>query len=222
MSVGFSGKECSGVKIVVLADIHGDLKSLYNIEKALSGADVVLVAGDITNFGDAEQAAAVMEVIQKFCKRVLAVPGNCDPASVNAYLTEAGVNLNGHGVCVDSCCFVGVGGAVPSSGSEASFTKALDKAYRQCDGLKSLVVVTHQPAWGTAMDAVAPGRHAGSRAIREFIEHTNAKLAVSGHIHEIIGTGYLGSTTLVNPGPTKEGHYAVVELNGDEVRVRCL
>ena len=210
------------MKIAVLADIHGQVESIYDMEKALSEADVALVAGDITNFGDAAEAEAVMGLIGRFCRRVLAVPGNCDPAAVGAYLTEAGVNLHGRAVCVDSVCFVGVGGALAGAGGEAAFAGVLEQGYRQCDGAKSLVVVTHQPAWGTALDAVAPGRHNGSRAIREFIEQTKPMLAVSGHIHEIVGTDTLGPTTLVNPGPAKQGRYAIIDLNGDEVSVRCL
>lgn len=200
---------------MVLADIHGRVESIVGMKKPLSAADLVLVAGDITDFGDADQAEAVMGLLGQFCGRVLAVSGNCDPPSVGASLTKAGINLHGRAVCIDSWCFVGVGGALSSSVSEAAFAESLEWAYQQCDASKPLVVVTHQPAWGTAMDAVAPGRHAGSRAIREFIERTRPQLAVSGHLHEIIGTDRLGPTTLVNPGPAKQGHYAEIDLDGE-------
>ena len=44
-------KGCSSVKIVVLADIHGSLEPLVRLEKPLSEADVILVAGGIYKFG---------------------------------------------------------------------------------------------------------------------------------------------------------------------------
>jgi len=208
------------LKIVVLADIHGRLDAIYTMETPLSKADIVLAAGDITDFGDAKQAETVIGVLGQFCRRVLAVPGNCDPPSVGAYLIKAGVSLHGQAVCVEGRCFVGVGGALSNVGGETAFAETLDRAYQQCDSSVPLVVVTHQPAWNTTLDTVAAGRHGGSRAIREFIERTRPQLAVSGHFHDLPGTDRLGPTTLVNPGPAKQGHYAEIDLDGGEVRVR--
>ena len=213
------------MKIVVLADIHGSLEPLVRLERPLSEADVVLVAGDITNFGGAEQTQSVIELIGRFAPCVLAVPGNCDPSPVDASLSEAGVSLHGRAVCVDSWWFVGAGGALaglgslPNEAGERLFIETLEKGYAQCGDPSRLVVVTHQPAWNTAMDAVSPGRHVGNRAIRAFIDKARPRLAVSGHIHEIIGSEQLGPTTLVNPGPAKNGRYAEIDLDNN-VHVR--
>ena len=191
-----------------------------------SEADLVLVAGDITNFGGTEQIQAVIDTIKCFAGRILAVPGNCDTPRVDAYLTEAGINLHGKAVCVESWWFVGAGGALPDMGhlpnkaGERLFTEALEQGFSQCDTPQRLVVVTHQPAWNTAMDAVAPGRHTGNRAIRAFIDRTHPRLAVSGHLHDIIGIDRLGPTTLVNPGPAKQGYYAEIDLDDTDVCVR--
>ena len=207
------------MRIVVLSDIHGNLKSLKTLDRPLRQADVVLLAGDITDFGDAGCAAEIVEHIRRRCGRVLAVPGNCDPPPVDRWLTEAGINLHGRAVNIDTWWFIGVGGALPGTGGfpnasgEQLFAEALEGAYSQCGQTDRLVMVSHQPAWQTALDAVAPGRYAGNRAIRTFIDRTHPKLAVSGHIHEIIGTDRLGSTTLVNPGPAKQGRWAQIDLN---------
>ncbi len=214
------------MRIVVLADIHGDLQSLKKLDRPLGQADVVLLAGDITNFGDAGRAAEIVEHIRRRCGRVLGVPGNCDPPPVDRWLTEAGINLHGRAVNIDMWWFIGVGGALSGTGGYANesgeqlFAEVLERAYSQCARTDRLVVVSHQPAWQTALDAVAPGRYAGNRGIRACIDRTQPKLAVSGHVHEIIGTDRLGSTTLVNPGPAKQGRWAQIDLNDADPDVR--
>jgi len=80
---------------------------------------------------------------------------------------------------------------------------------------KPMVLVTHQPAWGTTVDLQASTRHKGSRSVRSFIEDYQPILAVSGHIHEAYGTDQIGSTLLVNPGPFRNGRYATIDINGD-------
>jgi Icc-related predicted phosphoesterase len=77
---------------------------------------------------------------------------------------------------------------------------------------KTLILVTHQPAWNTKLDT-ASDRHTGSRAIRGFIETHQPVLAVSGHMHEAYGTDRIGPTTLVNPGPWRNSRYAVADLS---------
>ena len=78
-----------------------------------------------------------------------------------------------------------------------------------------MVLVTHQPAWGTDVDLQASTRHVGSRSVRLFIEDYQPILAVSGHIHEAYGTDLIGSTLLVNPGPFRNGRYATIDIDGD-------
>jgi len=61
------------------------------------------------------------------------------------------------------------------------------------------VLATHTPPYGTSVDELPDGRHAGSRAIREFIEREQPRLCVCGHIHEGGGREHiLGRTRVVN------------------------
>jgi Icc-related predicted phosphoesterase len=91
----------------------------------------------------------------------------------------------------------------------------LKKKDLQDPGQKPIVLVTHQPAWGTTIDLQASTRHKGSHSVRSFIENHQPILAVSGHIHEAYGTDQIGSTLLVNPGPFRNGRYATIDINGD-------
>lgn len=211
------------MKLIVLADIHGKLKPLERMQAAFAAVDAVLLAGDITDFGDADAARHVIAFIQQSAKRVLAVPGNCDPPAVTDYLAEAGVSIHGQAACIDGVWFVGAGGAISGSGTNVSiqqFADTLERAYAQCRHPQRLAVITHQPAYQTALDAVAPGRHTGNPAVRDFIDRVRPQLAVSGHIHERVGTDIIGATTFVNPGPAKQGRYAHVEWTDSAVAVK--
>ncbi len=211
------------MKLVLLADIHGKLKPLERMGSAFAAADAVVLAGDITDFGDADAAHEVIAFIQKSAKRVLAVPGNCDPPAAATYLMQAGVSVHEQSVCIDGYWFIGVGGSLSGAGTNCSarqFADTLEKAYAQCDHPQRLAVITHQPAYNTALDAVAPGRHTGNPAVRAFIDRVRPQLAVSGHIHELIGTDIIGATTFANPGPAKNGHYAQIEWLHSGIRVQ--
>jgi uncharacterized protein len=75
------------------------------------------------------------------------------------------------------------------------------------------IYVCHAPPHNTALDAVR-GRHAGSKAIREFIETYQPPLTLHGHIHEAPQTSHcyaeqLGRTWAVNPGHDRQQFGAI-------------
>ena len=207
--------------IIALADIHGNLDYLDSARGVLGEADLVLVAGDLTNFGGAGKAGKILAALHSCNRSVYAVAGNCDLSAVDGCLTKEGVNLDCNCVKKDELNFVGVSGS--SSGckifshkpDEERFAKAFEVIQEQTLNDR-FVLVTHQPAYGTNLDIAGSGQHAGSRAIRNFIERTKPMLAVSAHIHESPGVDNIGETKLVNPGPFRNSSYAYIEL-GDKV-----
>ncbi len=76
-----------------------------------------------------------------------------------------------------------------------------------------LILMAHQPPVNTKIDQVSPGRHVGSKAVREFIEKRHPLICFSGHIHEAVGIDSIGGTKLVNPGPLRNGGYAFAEVD---------
>ena len=42
-------------------------------------------------------------------------------------------------------------------------------------------------------------------------------MVLSGHIHEDYGIRYADGTTFVNPGPARDGMYAIIEIDGGAV-----
>jgi hypothetical protein len=76
--------------------------------------------------------------------------------------------------------------------------------------LSPLVLVCHAPPYGTALDQVRPGLHAGSRSVLEFIEKHQPEYFFCGHIHEAEGASIeMGRTRGRNVG--KAGY--LLELN---------
>jgi Icc-related predicted phosphoesterase len=218
------------VRLLVISDIHGQTDMLRRLLMVETKADLMIIAGDITNFGGYESAARVMEPILAKGIPTLAVTGNCDTENVEQYLSDHKINLSGNCFRQGNCTFIGVSGSLPCPGvtpkeyGDDFFENELHKALRQgqcnppMDEVNNLVVVTHQPAYGANVDIVG-GIHRGSQTIRKFIETHKPILAISGHIHEAFGKDSLGPTTLINPGPLKQGRYAIVEIEGHEVRV---
>ena len=85
-------------KLLCITDLHGDSDALERILRAEVGADAVLLGGDLTNFGSANEAQRLIELAGSFCPTVLAVAGNCDSPAIEARLTQLGVSLFRRGV----------------------------------------------------------------------------------------------------------------------------
>ena len=214
------------MKLVVLADIHGCLENVEFIYSETRDSDGIVIAGDITDFGGHDQAVSILSVSQAYQKPIFAVPGNCDLTGVAEVLRRSGSNLHGAGIEYNGLKFVGVGGSLPCPGrtpneaGENDFRNILEKALTTFSVEDSLILVTHQPAWGTQLDIAGTGRHTGSQAVREFIENYQPILAISGHMHEAYGTDKVGKTVLLNPGPFRQGRYAVVEIQDKQVKTK--
>ncbi len=215
------------LKIVALADIHGALTYIPKIGPELEQADMVLLAGDITNFGTVDSIRKVVAGLGKYNKRILAVPGNCDPPHINEYLSQKKINLHCNCVITNDYAFFGVGGSLPCAeltpfeSGEHGFIALLEKVEKAIMACDRRILVTHQPPWGTKIDVIS-NKHTGSTAIRDFILEHSPMLAISGHVHEAAGVDSLGDTKIVNPGPFRNGSYAWIECSdkADKIDIR--
>ncbi|HIJ70951.1 MAG TPA: hypothetical protein HPP87_06265 [Planctomycetes bacterium] len=203
--------------IIALADIHADPTHLPQIAEQMAAADMVLLAGDITHFGEWAEADRIITEICKYNPNVLAVPGNCDRPGVNDYLANKGINLDCNRINRAGIPFIGLGGSLPCHGStpnemlDNDFTISLTALEKLLPADNKFVLVTHEPPADTAID-LSGGEHIGSPALRSFIEKNPPLLAVSGHTHQAPGIDHIGRTTLVNPGPFKDGGFAHIRL----------
>jgi hypothetical protein len=202
------------MKIVAMTDLHGNTSGIEGLADELAAADVVLLAGDLTNFGSRRDAARILNAVREHNDSVLAVHGNCDRPDVADYLSEEGISLHARSVERDGVVFLGLGGSLPapagtpSEYDEDELAAFLRQGAEGADDSLPWVLVSHQPAADTALDRVRGGRHVGSRSVRAFIERHEPLVCFSGHIHEADGTDTIGPTKLINPGPLRHGGYA--------------
>jgi len=214
------------MNIVAITDLHDCADILDAFAGVLDDANIVLLAGDLTNFGDRAGVAHIIETVRAHCPVVLAVPGNCDPPVVGAYLDDEGISLDGRHKIVDGIAFAGLGGSLPCPSTtpherpESELAAVLDRAVAGLDPSLPLVLVSHQPPRDTALDVVSSGQHVGSVSVRNFIAQHRPAICFTGHIHESAGLDKLGPTHLVNPGPFNAARYATARIDAGHVQVQ--
>ncbi len=204
------------MKILALADIHGREDVSYMAQElyGMHDFDLVVIAGDITNFGPAFVAE---HILNSMPTTVMAVPGNCDPSDVlNAMDSSGVINLHFRSRNFLGYTFAGVGGV--NSGFNMGITFLDEDAQKFLSGFKNGIFVVHQPPYGI-LDRVSGGRHIGSYGIKKAVELANPELVVSGHVHEDRGYVKFRDTIFVNPGPAREGYAALIDLNRKTVNM---
>src|SRR5690606_10563295 len=96
-------------------DIHGEHNEDFYKYLKENDIDLVLVAGDITDFGPLDFVKEFMDKLYDCDVEVFAIPGNCDPAGICNAIRDAGSlclhnNLIGFGNTV----IMGYGGSNPT------------------------------------------------------------------------------------------------------------
>jgi Icc-related predicted phosphoesterase len=192
------------MNLCVIADLHGNAR--YSSRLKELEYDLLVICGDITNFGHYKEACEILNCLPE---PYVAVHGNCDYSDVLRALDEKGCNLHQTCIEIDDELFCGFGGGnhflgkTPSEYSEEEIYNGLSCAPESC------ILVTHAPPKKTKVDKVFM-KHAGSKALRQIIEENHPKIVLCGHIHEGRNTDHSGETLIVNPGKFSEGYYASV------------
>jgi len=204
------------MKIIALTDIHSRTKAITALSGELKSADLVLLCGDITHFGHRQEMKDILKLVRDINPFLFAVSGNCDHPDAEKYLVEEKISLNSVTREFQGITFFGLSGSLPCPGKTPN--EYAEEEYEAI--LESLVVpagnpllmVSHQPPFGTLNDRVPSGQHVGSKAIRSCIEKLQPLICFTGHIHEGTGIDHIGKTTVVNPGPAVAGGYVKVEI----------
>ena len=211
--------------IIGFSDIHGDISELGNIAAAVAAADVVLLTGDITHFGRRQASQQVLRSIRDVNDNVLAVTGNCDYDDVETHLADEAVDLHRRCRRVAGIAFIGLSGSLPAPGrtpnvsTEEQLQQSLRQAAVDLGGDEPTVLVAHQPPARTVNDRISSGQHVGSLSVRAFIDERQPLVCLTGHIHEGVGVDTIGDTTIVNPGPLRDGGYAYVSIENKAATV---
>ncbi|MEM5871588.1 MAG: metallophosphoesterase [Candidatus Aenigmatarchaeota archaeon] len=221
------------IKILVVADIHGDFESLSKFVNNLEidDFDLVVCPGDFTDMYNIPESYSQLEIaeiiIQKLIslkKPLFCVPGNHDPYEILELFDEYCINLHEKKCKFKNVFFIGFGGAetpfnTKFEPTEAEIEKALERIVKKGEG--TYVLITHNPPFRTKLDRIDTGQNVGSKSVRKFIEKEEPILAISAHIHEAGGIDKLGKTHLFYPGALYEGFYGIVTIDEEKNEVKC-
>lgn len=191
--------------MLVFSDLHNDLAALQRL--MATDADVYVAAGDLVNWGRGlDKMAAPMK---PHADRVYVLPGNHESAADIAGFCRTHGFHDFHGGTLELAGkhIAGLGYSNPTPfDTPGEYTEEeLAQRLAPFSELKPLILICHTPPLDTALDRVHEGLHAGSRAVRDFIEANQPEYFFCGHIHEAEGQVIqVGATRAQNVG--KQGY----------------
>jgi hypothetical protein len=193
------------MKLLLFSDIHNDWKALDRL--LAIDADYYIAAGDQVTWAKGIERAG--EILAQRGDKVYVLPGNHESSDMVAEMcARRGLHdFHEQHIKIGQWHVAGLGYSsptpfhTPGEYSEQQIEERLAKFAE----LSPLVLVCHAPPFGTALDQVRPGLHAGSKSVRDFIEKHQPAYFFCGHIHEAEGVEIvMGKTRAKNVG--KAGH----------------
>lgn len=170
-------------------------------------ADYYVAAGDLVSW--ARGLDKMAEPMKARADRVYVLPGNHESeGDIASFCARYGfVNFHGQSFEAGGMQVAGLGYSTPTpfdTPGEYSEQEMAARLEKFAD-LQPLVLICHAPPLETPLDQIRKGLHAGSRAVREFIEQHQPLHFFCGHIHEAEGTvTQMGRTRAQNVG--KKGY----------------
>lgn len=215
------------MRALILSDFHGYSKAFFKAADTAKRveAEIIVICGDITNFGNAIQAKPLFRPLTNLNLPLLYVPGNCDLSSFFNEKIENATNVHASCVKIKDYTFIGVGGApssyfkTPLEFPDNWLMTSLNEGFALCPSTEKLIILSHTPPFNTQIDMAYMNEHIGSQSIRCFVEEKKPLAVFCGHVHEAPGIDYIHETLIVNPGPAKKGNYALAEIN-DTIKVK--
>ncbi len=189
------------MRLLIFSDIHNDVRALERLMDI--DADYYFAAGDMVTW--ARGLDKIGPVLARRAERMYVLPGNHESErDVEGMCERHGLHaFHGRTLEIEGRHVVGLGYSsptpfdTPGEYSEEEMASRLEKFA----GLKPMVLICHCPPLNTALDRVKEGLHAGSRAVKEFIEREQPERFFCGHIHEAEGVPVeMGVTKGLNVG----------------------
>src|SRR5436853_4348944 len=199
------------MRIAATADLHFSPQRANTLKEQLAPvrdqADLLVVAGDLTNYGKPEEMEPLVNVLVRLRVPVVAVLGNHDyesdkEAELSRMMSEEGIKvLDGTGYERDGVGFAGTKGFVGGFGRgvltafgepevkafvRASINEALKiaRAMAQLRTQKRIVVLHYSPIMAT-VEGESPEIYAflGTSRLAEVVDRHGADLVIHGHAH---------------------------------------
>ena len=203
-------------EIVFLTDIHGNTDAALSIFER-EEPDMVLIGGDVTDLG--QSLDGVIPFLDEIPAPTFVIPGNCDKREIlQIFEASAAVSVHKKTFDMGNITIAGLGGSNPSpfgtpfEHQEDEIAEMLSSMLSSMKKNRWNILLTHAPPYG-ALDEVAPDVHVGCHSVAAVIREFD--LVCCGHIHEQRAVSELNGRICVNPGPAKEGNYAVIILDDE-------
>ncbi len=151
------------MRLLCLSDIHGEAAGLRAIlPDAARGADVVVLAGDLTHLGGYAEAEALLAPLFDIGIPLLAVAGNMEHEGVRRYIGEKKVDIHGRGVVMNGVGFMGLGAGTPSPFNSPWELSDAGGAAPSCRGICRRLRGRRTRCWSPIRRPAGPGLTAPS------------------------------------------------------------
>lgn len=205
------------MRIAAVADIHYSPQGWERIrepmERVRDEADVLVLAGDLTNYGKPQEMETLLNVLVRLRIPIIAVLGNHDyesgqEAELSRMMIAEGIKLlDGTGYERDGVGFAGTKGFIGGFGrgvltafgerevksivqSAIDESLKLERALSQLRTDKRVVVVHYAPVAGTVVGEppeIFP--YLGTSRLAEVVDRHGADLVIHGHAHHGANVG---------------------------------
>ena len=213
-------------KILAISDIHGEEnENLYTYLNNNEDIDLVIILGDITDFGPLDFVGPFIEKIAECGVDVIAIPGNCDPKGICNAINEVSFCLHNNIIAYGDAILFGYGGSNETpfnTPGEIQDNKIYGDVYELLANYdyvynenvpKVKILVTHAPPFNTEADKLESGDHVGSQGILKSIHEFEPQINICGHIHEAKSLSKIGITTdVANPGMLKDNGAVLIDV----------
>lgn len=194
------------MRILLLADLHGDDSVLDRLRAVAQKYDMIVVAGDL---GPDEYIRNLLSI----SKNIRWIPGNMERMGSCSSKEETCIHKKRIEL-EDGLNLVGFGFSGPTPfGTPGELSE--EEIYAQMSELpidKKTILITHTPPYGV-LDDVGGEVHGGSKSLRKIMEEKEPRVLACGHIHHVEGREKIGETTVVQvpEGRTLRGVLLLVE-----------
>ena len=174
------------MRFLAFADSHASFYGTKEIVKLASQVDMVICAGDFTDFGNfADTLLQQMEILDKI---LWFVTGNHEDE--NPKLLEQisqnypwVKNLEGIFVVKEEITFCGCSYRASERYARSPYSQELENLVKKIKNYHRSVFVTHCPPAECEVAFTKTGDDGGSSRIRAFVEKYQPELVLCGHIH---------------------------------------
>lgn len=189
------------MKILAFVDTHGNLDAIKRLLKKGEDVDLIICAGDISNFGNNLRSSIAK--FQKLNKIMLIIHGNHESEEqIKEICTEFPWLMFIHkgSYQLGNYYFLGYGGGGFSI-EDTQYEKVIKRFKKTLKKDAKIVIITHGPPYGTKCDFLLHHGHRGCKTYTRIDKELEPILHICGHLHETASIrDKLGNTLVINPG----------------------